>query len=169
TGKEEENSEDSVEVVAPPTPRLVRFRKKGEQSNFVAPTPTTSATIPEPRRSPRARDRAAESSLSSQAQFARRKRRTLLVLFDWMYDLCSRTLFWLISETPSVAARDRRRAAVKAHSGEKSARLPSGEVIPGLSVRRAPLGVESNVPSGDSNGTPTGNSRKSALAYFLIF
>ncbi|KAK6737653.1 hypothetical protein RB195_020019 [Necator americanus] len=131
TGKEEEKSEDSVEVVAPPTPRLVRFRKK------VAPTPTTSATIPEPRRSPRARDRAAESSLSSQAQLAR--------------------------QTPSVAARDRRRAAIKAHSAEISARLPSGEVIPGLSVRRAPcsqLDVESNVPSGDTNGTPTEKNRK---------
>ncbi|KAL6736742.1 hypothetical protein Aduo_007059 [Ancylostoma duodenale] len=137
-----ESLNDDVKDDKLPTSKAVRFRRKAK--------PSSSTSVVLTRQSPRVRSTisspaAGQSPSPSYQQPARRKRRSLLVLIDWVYDVCGRIFVWLLSESPSAAARDRRRETNSAQlkhrrlpSSKRSARLASGEIVPGLLVTRAP-------------------------------
>ncbi|RCN46978.1 hypothetical protein ANCCAN_07018 [Ancylostoma caninum] len=163
--KQQEPSDD-VKEDKPFTPKAVRFRSKAN------PTSSNPAILRRQSRrvtSTVSSPAAGQSPSPSHQQPARRKRRSLLVLIDWMYDVCGRIFVWLLSETPTAAARDRHRVVNSVQSmhrrlpsSRRSARLASGEIVPGLLVTRAPcvrLNSESVSSKNDEDSRTPGEKK----------
>ncbi|EYC24322.1 hypothetical protein Y032_0014g2440 [Ancylostoma ceylanicum] len=88
---EQQGSSEDVKDNRTPTSKAVRFRRKANPTSTSAVSRRQSPRVANSISSP------ATAQSPSHQQPARRKRRSLLVLIDWMYDVCGRIFVWFMS------------------------------------------------------------------------